>query len=87
MTDSILTLYRSAVKVQDEWGPAFADIPKPGLVVVPGEDPFLDPATARRSAARAGAQVAELPGQSHWWMLGDPPGAARLLEGFWASAG
>jgi len=87
MTDAILALYRSAAKVQDEWGPDFVAIPKPGLVVVPSEDPFLNADAARRSAARAGAQVAELPGQGHWWMLGDPSGAARLLDGFWQSAG
>jgi len=84
MTDAILTLYRSAVRVQDDWGPDFADIPKPGLVLVPSEDVFLDGDAARRSATRAGAGVVDLEGQGHWWMLGDPAGAAGLLEAFWA---
>jgi pimeloyl-ACP methyl ester carboxylesterase len=87
MTDSILTLYRSATAVQDDWGPAFADIPKPGMVLVASEDPFLNADCARRAATRAGARITELPGQGHWWMLGDPAGSAALLQDFWGSAG
>lgn len=84
MADSILTLYRSAVDVATEWSPAFRDIPAPGLVVVPSEDPFLVGDVARDGAARAGARVAALSGLGHWWMLQDPAGSARLLESFWA---
>jgi pimeloyl-ACP methyl ester carboxylesterase len=86
MTDAILALYRSATAVHSEWGPAFVDIPKPGLALVPTDDPFLEGTRATRSAERAGARVVELPGQGHWWMLGDPAGAARVLETFWSSA-
>ena len=86
MTDAILMLYRSAAAVHEEWGPGFADIAKPGAVLVANDDPFLEPTRARRSAARAGARVLELDGQGHWWMLGDAAGAARLLGEFWASA-
>lgn len=85
MTDAVLMLYRSALAVHEEWGPAFADIPKPGAVLVANDDPFLEPTRARRSAERAGARLLELDGQGHWWMLGDPTGAARLLDDFWAS--
>ena len=41
MADCILDLYRSAVDVGRQWGPDFAAIPAPGLVIIPGEDPFL----------------------------------------------
>ena len=41
MAECILALYRSAVHVGTEWGPDFSDIPKPGLVIVPSDDPFL----------------------------------------------
>lgn len=41
MSQCILALYRSAVDVGREWGPQFHDIPAPGLVVVPLEDPSL----------------------------------------------
>jgi pimeloyl-ACP methyl ester carboxylesterase len=85
MADCILDLYRSAVEVGKQWGPAFADIPVPGLVIIPSEDPFLSAASAARAAARAGARTAALDGSGHWWMLQDPARAAAVLREFWAS--
>jgi pimeloyl-ACP methyl ester carboxylesterase len=85
MAECILALYRSAVDVGREWAPEFRDIPVPGLVVVPSEDPFLSEEGARKAADRAGATVAELDGLSHWWMLQDPARGAVALESFWAS--
>ena len=85
MADAILALYRSATKVHEAWGPAFENIPKPGMVVVPTEDPFLDVESASRAAKRAGARVHTLEGQGHWWLAADPVGAAAMLEEFWAS--
>ncbi len=85
MASSILDLYRSATKVQDAWGPDFADIPKPGMVIVPLEDAFLNADGARRSAEKSGARVTELSGLGHWWMLQDPLRGAQVLEGFWGS--
>ena len=86
MADSILKLYRSATAVNELWGPGFLDIPRPGLVVVPAEDPFLDGDGARRAAARAGARVETLEGLGHWWMLQDPARAASLYESFWETS-
>jgi len=80
MAGCILDLYRSATSVQDDWGPDFVDIPKPGMVVVPGDDPFLNAEGATRAAQRAGAQTARLDGVGHWWMAQDPAAAAALLE-------
>ncbi len=85
MAECILALYRSAVDVGTEWGPDFADIPKPGLVIVPGDDPFLPADGAAISARRAGAALEKLEGIGHWWMLQDPARGARVLEAFWAS--
>lgn len=84
MADCILSLYRSAVHVGRDWGPQFSDIPSPGLVVVPVEDPFLSADAARAGATRAGARLAELSGLGHWWMLQDPARGAAMLEEFWA---
>ena len=86
MADSILALYRSATRVNEEWGPAFEAIDRPGMVVVPLGDPFLAADGARRAAERAGARVEELPGKGHWWMLEDPAAAASLLASFWSTA-
>jgi pimeloyl-ACP methyl ester carboxylesterase len=85
MVDCILALYRSATAVGAEWGPEFADVPKPGLVMLPGDDPFLGTKSATAAATRAGARTAQLDGVGHWWMLQDPERAAGLLERFWAS--
>ncbi len=85
MADCILALYRSAPDIGDQWKPGFTDVPSPGLVVVPGKDPFLPAANTRAAAARAGARLAELPESGHWWMLEDPPHAAAVLQEFWAS--
>lgn len=84
MADSILALYRSAVDVGPEWAPGFADVGPPGLVVVPADDPFLSADLARKAAARAGAQLAELDGLGHWWMLQDSLRAVRVVEQFWS---
>ncbi len=86
MADCILALYRSATKVQAEWGPAFEAIDRPGLVVVPSGDPFLAEAGARRAAQRAGATIQPIEGKGHWWMLEDPVAAAELLTAFWRTA-
>jgi pimeloyl-ACP methyl ester carboxylesterase len=84
MADSILALYRSAVDVGQEWSADFHDIPAPGLVLVPSEDPFLSEEVARDGAERAGAHVLPLADLGHWWMLQDPKGGARMLQDFWA---
>ena len=57
MAQSILALYRSAIDVGREWGPDFKDIPKPGLVLIPSEDPFLSTGGDRTAAGRAGASM------------------------------
>jgi pimeloyl-ACP methyl ester carboxylesterase len=85
MSQCILDLYRSAVDVGKEWGPAFRDIPKPGLVIVPSDDPFLAAEAAEAAAHNAGASLATLEGIGHWWMLQDPVRGAQTLEAFWAS--
>jgi len=85
MASCILDLYRSATKVQEAWGPEFVDVPKPGLVIVPSDDAFLNADGARRSGKRAGARIEELEGVGHWWMLQDPARGARVLEQFWSS--
>jgi pimeloyl-ACP methyl ester carboxylesterase len=85
MTECILALYRSAMDVGREWAPDFRDIPAPGLVLIPSEDPFLSAERAASGAARAGAGIAELAGVGHWWMLQDPARGAAVIEEFWRS--
>jgi pimeloyl-ACP methyl ester carboxylesterase len=86
MADCILALYRSAIDVGKEWSPDFHDIAKPGLILVPSEDPFLSGDLARLGARQAGADTAELAGLGHWWMQQDPQKGAAVLEEFWSSS-
>jgi pimeloyl-ACP methyl ester carboxylesterase len=85
MADCILALYRSAVDVGKEWSSDFANVPKPGLVMIASDDPFLAEARAANAASRAGATIARVEGIGHWWMLQDPARSAALLADFWAT--
>ena len=85
MAGCILDLYRSAVDVGRQWGPDFAAIPAPGLVIIPSEEPFMRADSSTRGAVRAGARTAALDGLGHWWMLQDPARAATVLREFWAT--
>jgi pimeloyl-ACP methyl ester carboxylesterase len=85
MAGCILALYRSAVDVGQEWAPDFRDVPVPGMVVIPSEDPFLAAKSTRDAARQAKASVADLAGLGHRWMLQDAARGAAMLERFWAS--
>ena len=84
----ILALYRSAAQpAMAEWGrEASTAASRPGLAVIPADDPFtggIDKAV--RTATRIGARTEVLDGLGHWWMLQDPARGARVLEAFWSS--
>ena len=84
----MLPLYRSAMQpAMSEFGADLSGLAsKPGLVIIATEDHFTGgEALARRTAERAGAQVAVLEGLGHWWMLQDPAAGAAALNAFWAT--
>ena len=88
MGDCILTLYRSAAQpAMTELGQGLGNAKaKPGLVIIPTGDGFTGgEAMARRSAEKAGAQVAVLQDLGHWWMCQDPEQGAQVLRNFFAS--
>jgi pimeloyl-ACP methyl ester carboxylesterase len=85
MDGCILTLYRSATNIHEEWGPDLADVPAPGLMLLPTEDPFTKPELAPRATKRAGARFETLDGVGHWWLYQDPAPGARALRDFWGS--
>lgn len=87
MASAILSLYRSAVDIATDWGAAVDGITAPGLALSPTDDAFGSPNVARRLAERTGANVAELLGAGHWWMLEVPELAAEVLHRHWASVG
>ncbi len=85
MGECILTLYRSATQIHEQWGPAATALERPGLVVLPTEDPFTKVDLAPRAAARAGARLEALDGIGHWWPYEAPAQGARVLRDFWGS--
>ncbi len=86
----ILALYRSAGPPARPWadldlGAARA---RPGLGIIPGEDPVAGGrALARGTAGRTDAQVSLPVGPGHWGMLQDAARAAQTLAAFWAAIG
>src|SRR5262249_39666569 len=55
MTAAILILYRSAVELGDEWGPALdGGLDRPSLALWGGDDIYARPGVADRMAARVG---------------------------------
>ena len=87
MGRAILAFYRSAVQpTMAELGRGLsAAAASPGLAIIGTDDHFVGSIDLRRrSAARAGADVAVLDGLGHWWMVQDPVRAAGVLAAFWA---
>ncbi|MDQ6673678.1 MAG: alpha/beta hydrolase [Chloroflexota bacterium] len=81
----ILALYRSAAQPKlAEWGADLSGVrSRPGLVIIATEDHYTGgELLARRTAQRAGAQVAMLSGLGHWWMCQDPRRGADVLRPF-----
>ncbi|MGQ0831774.1 MAG: alpha/beta fold hydrolase [Microthrixaceae bacterium] len=83
MGRAILALYRSAVDIGTEWGPGIDAIRGSGLVISSMEDPFRNPDRAQRLATRTGADIVELPGTGHFWMLEQPQRCAQILTEHW----
>ncbi len=84
MKQCILSLYRSAVHVGREWGPALSSIRTPGLVLWGEQDPYAEVKFGKMLAGNAGAEFALIPGCSHWWPLEKPADVARAMEAFWS---
>jgi pimeloyl-ACP methyl ester carboxylesterase len=85
MKSCILSLYRSAVKVGEEWADAVDTITTPGLVLWADDDPYVAVRFGERLAQRTGARLVVFPGSGHWWPTTKPAEAARALEALWAS--
>ncbi len=83
MGTAILTLYRSAIDIGNEWGPGIDDIASRGLVIASLQDPFRAAERAQRLARRTGADVVELPDSGHFWMLDQPKRSAQILTEHW----
>jgi pimeloyl-ACP methyl ester carboxylesterase len=83
MKSSILTLYRSATRVAEDWSPLTSSS-VPGLVIWGNDDPYVGPEFGRRLAERTGAKFAGFEGCGHWWPYQRAAEVAALLEEHWA---
>ena len=83
MKECILGLYRSAVRVGEEWEDDVACISRPALILWSRDDPYVAPRFAERLAARVRGELVLLEGCGHWWPLERPAEAAAALERFW----
>lgn len=87
MGRAILALYRSAAQpmLRDLGRGLSRAAAKPGLAVIATQDHYCGGETlARRSAERAGAEVAVLDGAGHWWMCQKPKQGADAINAFLA---
>lgn len=84
MKACILTLYRSAVRVADDW---FADLKKvtaPGLVLWGENDPYAPSHFGEKLAANTRAAFKLVAGTGHWYQVEKPAVVAGALSAFWA---
>jgi pimeloyl-ACP methyl ester carboxylesterase len=84
MKSSVLSLYRSAINVSQDWTPLSAPVP-PGLVLWGADDPYAGPQMARNLAERTDAKLHIFENCGHWWPSQRPKETAALLEAHWRS--
>jgi pimeloyl-ACP methyl ester carboxylesterase len=87
MKTCILALYRSAVRVGEEWEDGVAKITRPALILWGREDPFVAPRFAERLAARVRGKLHFFDGCGHFWPHERPKETAEQLEAFWRAEG
>ncbi|MGH2842130.1 MAG: alpha/beta fold hydrolase [Solirubrobacteraceae bacterium] len=83
--DCILALYRSAVKIGEEWQPDLEQIDLPSTVIWGRHDPYVDLEWGERLAARMHAQL-EVFDCGHWWPYECPRETADALQRLWRRA-
>lgn len=81
----IMSLYRSATKIGQEWSEDLARIVIPSMLIWGELDMIVPVETGRRMANRMGAEFVTLQAQ-HFWPYQAPDAAAALLQRLWARA-
>jgi pimeloyl-ACP methyl ester carboxylesterase len=83
MKRCILALYRSAIRVAEDWDAEVENVPAGGLVLWGECDPYAAPEFGGRFADRVGAGLRVLPDCGHWWQLERPAEIASELTALW----
>ena len=82
MKACILTLYRSATRVADDWFADLSRVKAPGLILWGERDPYAPPHFGERLARNTRARSKLIPA-GHWYQVEKPDVVARELEAFW----
>ena len=83
MKAAILTLYRSAVRVADDWFADLKHVKAPALILWGERDPYAPAHFGKRLADNVGGAFTAIDA-GHWYELEQPELVARALEAFWA---
>lgn len=83
MKDSVLALYRSAVTMGEEWGPA--RVTAPCLVFWGTLDPAWRVESGEKPPASLGAPEAMRLDCDHWPLLQEPAAVTAAIETHWQS--
>ena len=87
MKTSILALYRSAVRIGEDWKDALPGlVQRPGLVLWGEHDPYASVAVGEKLAARTRARFQLYPDCGHWWPYERPDDVAAALQAHWRGA-
>lgn len=86
MKRCILALYRSAIRVAEDWDAELGNVPAGGLVLWGESDPYAAPEFGARFADRVGAGLLVLHDCGHWWQLERPAEIAAELAALWSRA-
>jgi pimeloyl-ACP methyl ester carboxylesterase len=84
MKACILTPYRSATRVADDWFADLKHVKAPALILWGERDPYAPVRFGERLAANV-AGVFQGVDAGHWYEVEQPDFVARRLEAFWAS--
>lgn len=80
MKRSILSLYRSAKTVTDEWISDLDRLPKNGLIIFGEDDPFVGANHAEAFASERGIPLHIEPKRGHWIVVETPELVAKILK-------
>lgn len=86
MKRAILSLYRSAKNVDNDWGSDLNNLPKRGMVIWGAQDRFMPLRKAKRFSNQWNIPLQVDHDLGHWSLCEDPQGVAEKLHQHWAQS-
>ncbi|MEQ1753629.1 MAG: alpha/beta hydrolase [Micropepsaceae bacterium] len=87
MKECILALYRSAIRVSDEWFGDLKRVQAPGVVLWGENDPYASSLFGGKLATNMNGKFVQVSGTGHWYQVERPDVVATQLELLWNSQG